>query len=103
MGSYLDMDVRPTQDIISGSQRSGFFPWDHAGPSSSVDGVAFGGDGSDIFSAMRPASKRGSSLGSRRESFLVPGGGGVPSSPIEFGHRHSQIGGEDFQFDGGCL
>ncbi|RPD62913.1 hypothetical protein L227DRAFT_497993 [Lentinus tigrinus ALCF2SS1-6] len=97
MGSHFDFDLRPTQDIISGSQRSGFFPWDHAGPSSSVGGAAFGVDGSDVFSAMRPASRRGSSLG--RDSFLVPGGGTVPPSPINFGLGSSQIGGEDFQFN----
>ncbi|KAI0724582.1 hypothetical protein C8T65DRAFT_704409 [Cerioporus squamosus] len=97
MGSHLDFDLRPTQDIISGSQRSGFYPWDHAGPSSSVGGGAFAVDGSDVFSAMRPASKRGSSLG--RDSFLVPGGGTVPPSPINFGLGNSQLGGEDFQFN----
>ncbi|KAI0801231.1 Rec8 like protein-domain-containing protein [Fomes fomentarius] len=97
--SYLDLGVRPTGDMMSASQRSSFFPWDHAGPSSSVGGAAFGIDGSDILSAMRPASKRGSSLGSRRESFLLPGGGGVPSSPADFGLRNSQIGGEDFLFN----
>ncbi|TFK93458.1 hypothetical protein K466DRAFT_594355 [Polyporus arcularius HHB13444] len=97
MGSHLDFDLRPTQDIISGSQRSGLYPWDHAGPSSSVGGGAFAVDGSDVFSAMRPASKRGSSFG--RDSFLVPGGGTVPPSPINFGLGSSQIGGEDFQFE----
>ena len=98
IGSHLDFDLRPTQDIISGSQRSGLFPWDHAGPSSSVGGIAFGVDGSDVFSGIRPASRRGSSFG--RDSFLVPGGGTVPPSPINFGLGSSQIGGEDFQFNG---
>ncbi len=85
---------------MSASQRSSFFPWDHAGPSSSVGGAALGIYGSDILSALHPASKRGGSLGSRRESFLLPGGGGVPSSPADFGLRNSQIGGEDFLFNG---
>ncbi|KAI0756960.1 Rec8 like protein-domain-containing protein [Daedaleopsis nitida] len=96
MFSYLEM--RPGQDIISGSQRSGFFPWDHAGPSSSVGGAGFGVDGSDIFSGIRPASKRGGSLGSRRESYMIPGGT-VPPSPVDFGLRVSQLGGDDFEFN----
>ena len=87
------------QDLPSGSQRSGLFPWDHAGPSSSVGG-AFGVDGSDVFSILRPASKRGSSLGSRRESLIFPGGGNVPSSPMEFGFKNSRLDGEDFHFNG---
>ncbi|KAI0639429.1 Rec8 like protein-domain-containing protein [Trametes polyzona] len=95
LGSHFEFDVRPTQDM-SASQRSTFFPWDHAGPSSSVAGAPFDFDGSDGLSALRPASRRGYSVGSRRDSLLLPGGGTVPPSPVVL--RSSQIGGEDFQF-----
>ena len=100
IGSHLEFDLRPTQDIISGSQRSGFFPWDHAGPSSSAGG-AFGG-ASDVFSALRSASKRGGSIASHRDSFVGLGGLNVPSSPMEFGFRDTHLGADDFQFKGMC-
>ncbi|KAI0363909.1 hypothetical protein BV20DRAFT_65414 [Pilatotrama ljubarskyi] len=99
LGSHFDFDPRPAQDNASASQRSTFFPWDHAGPSSSVPGAAYDLGGSDVFSALRPVSKRGISIGSRRESSLLPGGGPVPASPADLGLRSSQIGGEDFQFN----
>ncbi|KAI0335243.1 hypothetical protein GY45DRAFT_1268246 [Cubamyces sp. BRFM 1775] len=98
IGSHFDFDIRPTQDV-SASQRSTFFPWDHAGPSSSVAGAPYDFDGSDAFSALRPASRRGVSVGSRRESFRLSGIGNVPPSPASVGLRSSQIGGEDFQFN----
>ncbi|KAI0655106.1 Rec8 like protein-domain-containing protein [Cubamyces menziesii] len=98
LGSHFDFDVRPTQDV-SASQRSTFFPWDHAGPSSSVAGAPYDFDGSDAFSALRPVSKRGVSVGSRRESFRLSGIGNVPPSPASIGLRSSQVGGEDFQFN----
>ncbi|KAI0825105.1 Rec8 like protein-domain-containing protein [Trametes gibbosa] len=98
LGSHFDFDFRATQDV-SASQRTTFFPWDHAGPSSSVAGAPFEFDGSDGFSALRPASKRGNSIGSKRDSLLLPCGGTVPPSPADLGLRSSQIGGEDFQFD----
>lgn len=101
LGSHFDFDLRPTQDV-SASQRSTFFPWDHAGPSSSVAGAPFDFDGSDVFSALRPVSKRGNSVGSRRESLMLPGGGTVPPSPADLGPRNSLVGGEDFQFNGQC-
>ncbi|KAI0669869.1 Rec8 like protein-domain-containing protein [Trametes maxima] len=97
-GSHFDFGLRPTQDV-SASQRSAVFPWDHAGPSSSVAGAAYDLDGSDAFSVLRPASKRGNSIGSRRDSLLLPGGGTVPPSPADLGLRSSQIGGEDFRFN----
>ncbi|OSD03409.1 hypothetical protein PYCCODRAFT_1466798 [Trametes coccinea BRFM310] len=99
LGSHFDFDLRPTQDQGSASQRSAFFPWDHAGPSSSAVGVAYEFDGSDAYSALRSASKRGHSIGSRRESLLLPGAGAIPPSPASMGLRSSQIGGEDFQFN----
>ncbi|KAH9898372.1 Rec8 like protein-domain-containing protein [Cubamyces lactineus] len=98
LGSHFDFDVRPTQDV-SASQRSTFFPWDHAGPSSSVAGAPYDFDGSDAFSALRPVSKRGVSVGSRRESFRLSGVGNIPPSPASVGLRSSQIGGDDFQFN----
>ena len=98
LGSHFDFDVRPTQDV-SASQRSTFFPWDHAGPSSSVAGAPYDFDGSDAFSALRPVSKRGVSVGSRRESFRLSGVGNIPPSPASVGLRSSHIGGEDFQFN----
>ncbi|CDO71589.1 hypothetical protein BN946_scf184911.g59, partial [Trametes cinnabarina] len=101
LGSHFDFDPRPTQDQRSASQRSGFFPWDHAGPSSSAAGPAYDFDGSDVYSALRSASKRGHSIGSRRESLLISGAGVIPASPASLGLRSSQIGGEDFQFKGG--
>ncbi len=101
LGLGFDFDLRPTQDNVSASQRSAFFPWDHAGASSSVAGAPFDFDGSDGFSALRPASKRGVSVGSRRDSLLLPGGGlSVPPSPADLGLRNSLAGGEDFQFNG---
>ncbi|KAI8995657.1 Rec8 like protein-domain-containing protein [Trametes punicea] len=100
LGSHFDFDLRPTQDNVSASQRSAFFPWDHAGPSSSVAGAAYDLGGSDVFSAARPASRRGNSIGSRRESTLLLGGGIIPPSPpASMGLRSSQIGVEDFQFN----
>ncbi|KAL7285330.1 hypothetical protein ACG7TL_000425 [Trametes sanguinea] len=99
LGSHFDFDLRPTQDQGSASQRSAFFPWDHAGPSSSAVGVAYEFDGSDAYSALRSASKRGHSIGSRRESLLLPGAGAIPPSPASMGLRSSQVGGEDFQFN----
>ncbi|KAI1797908.1 hypothetical protein LXA43DRAFT_969106 [Ganoderma leucocontextum] len=99
LGSHLDFDLGPTQDVISGSQRSSFFPWDYAGPSSSAGGGPFSAYGSDGLSGLRPGSKRGSSVGSRRDSLLLPPGGStVLHSPIDLGLRNSQTGGEDFQF-----
>ncbi|KAH9858181.1 Rec8 like protein-domain-containing protein [Lenzites betulinus] len=98
LGSHFDFDPRATQDL-SASQRTTFFPWDHAGPSSSVAGAPFDFDGSDGLSALRPVSKRGNSIGSKRDSLLLPGGGTVPPSPADLGLRNSHIGGEDFQFD----
>ena len=100
LGSHLDFNVGPTQDTISGSQRSAFFPWDHAGPSSSAGGAPFSIYGSDGLSGRRPASKRASSASSRRESLLFPPGGIIPPSPIELGLRSSQVPEEDFHFDG---
>ncbi|KAI0651884.1 Rec8 like protein-domain-containing protein [Trametes meyenii] len=97
LGSHFDFGLRPTQDV-SASQRTTVFPWDHAGPSSSAAGAVYDLDGSDAFSALRPASKRGNSIGSRRDSLLLPGGGTVPPSPADLGLKSSQIGGEDFQF-----
>ncbi|EIW64648.1 uncharacterized protein TRAVEDRAFT_42055 [Trametes versicolor FP-101664 SS1] len=100
LGLGFDFDLRPTQDNVSASQRSAFFPWDHAGASSSVAGAPFDFDGSDGFSALRPASKRGVSVGSRRDSLMLPGGGmSVPPSPADLGLRNSLAGGEDFQFN----
>ncbi|KAI0778213.1 Rec8 like protein-domain-containing protein [Trametes elegans] len=100
LGSHFDFDLRPPQDTVSASQRSAFFPWDHAGPSSSVAGALYDlGDGSDVFSARRPSSRRGHSVGSKRESFLFPVGGSVPPSPGALGLRTSGIGAEDFQFN----
>ncbi|PIL31935.1 hypothetical protein GSI_06639 [Ganoderma sinense ZZ0214-1] len=102
LGSHLDFDFGPTQDVISGSQRSSFFPWDHAGPSSSAGGGPFSAYGSDGFSGLRPGSKRGSSVGSLRDSLLLPPGGStILHSPIDLGLRSSQTGGEDFQFNVG--
>ncbi len=85
---------------MSGSQRNSFFPWDHAGPSSSAGGAPFSAYGSDGVSGLRPGSKRGSSVGSIRDSLLPPGGSTVLHSPIDLGFRSSQTGGEDFQFNG---
>ncbi|EJF66721.1 hypothetical protein DICSQDRAFT_151165 [Dichomitus squalens LYAD-421 SS1] len=99
LGSHLAFDLGPTQDVISGSQRSAFFPWDHAGPSSSAGGAPFSVYGSDGLSGLRPGRKRVSSASSRRESLLLPPGGNtVPPSPMDLGLRSSQIG-EDFQFN----
>ncbi|KAH9944356.1 uncharacterized protein BXZ73DRAFT_87270 [Epithele typhae] len=91
LGSHLGINLEPAHDIISGSQRSALFPWDHAGPSSSVGGGA--GD------AWKSASKRNSSHGSRRESFAIPADSNIHSSPVNFDFRSSVAGGDDFHFN----
>ncbi|KAI0076094.1 hypothetical protein K474DRAFT_1708496 [Panus rudis PR-1116 ss-1] len=73
-GSHFNLNLQAGTQV-SGSQRSGFFPWDHAGVSSSVAG-AFDLPGSDRISLGRPP--RGSSLSSRgRESPFHPGISGI--------------------------
>ena len=54
-----------------------------------------------MFSAFRSVSKRGGSLGSRRESFAIPDGNNAPLSPADFTFRGSHTGEDDFQFNGG--
>jgi hypothetical protein len=99
---------------LGGSQRSAFFPWDHAGDagaSSSVTGIALGsaGPGSDKVSVDHVEVRmRGSSVSARsgRASSLLPSRmgslGGVPASPAAFG-LDQNLAGEDFAFDGEVL
>ncbi|KIK70969.1 hypothetical protein GYMLUDRAFT_254265 [Collybiopsis luxurians FD-317 M1] len=97
IGGNLSLDLGQ-QEL---SQRSSLFPWDNAGPSSSVD--RFGG-GSDRISIDRGEIRmRGSSF-TRRESSLAlsqTGSAGARGiSPGDIGMRGSQIIGEDFIFSG---
>ncbi|KIM85185.1 hypothetical protein PILCRDRAFT_96366 [Piloderma croceum F 1598] len=108
-GGNFGIDIG-TQNSLGGSQRSTFFPWDHAGDagaSSSVTGIAFdsAGPGGDKVSFDNVEVRmRGSSLsaGSRRASSLLPSRrgsmGGVPASPGTLG-EDLQFAGEDFAFD----
>jgi meiotic recombination protein REC8, fungi type len=96
---------------LGGSQRSAWFPWDHAGDagaSSSVTGIAHGsvGPGSGKVSVDHVEIRmRGSSVStiSGRASSLLPSRmgslGGVLASPGSFGQDH-ELPGEDFAFDG---
>ena len=96
---------------MGGSQRSAWFPWDHAGDagaSSSVTGIPHGsvGPSSDKVSVDHVEIRMsGSSVSaiSRRASSLLPSRmgslGGVPASPGSFGQDY-ELPGEDFTFDG---
>ncbi|PSS37763.1 hypothetical protein PHLCEN_2v456 [Hermanssonia centrifuga] len=92
LGRYFnDLEPQPAQDFnVSASQRSNLFPWDHAGASSSVTGVAFGAGASDRVSLG--SRKRASSV--RESPFRIAG------SPASFGLRSSQagLGADAFEF-----
>lgn len=106
LGSHLGLDVG-TQNALDGSQRS-FFPWDHAGASSSVAGTAFSllGRGSDrgvdraevkLRSLDSPFSRRESSY---MASQVGSAAGKAGFSPMTLG-RNAELVGEDFAFQGG--
>ena len=83
------LDRAPERDLSS--QKSNFFPWDHAGASSSISGVGFIPAGSDRISFGRVSnarSKRGSSL---NQDSPLPLGLGIGDSPASFGFRGSQL------------
>ena len=87
---------------MDASQRSSLFPWDNAGPSSSVTGAAGRGRGVRL-SVDRPDIRmRGSSQSrSRRESSLGPNSAmGIVGFSPSIGRRGSQLNEEDFAFDG---
>ncbi|KAA1471501.1 hypothetical protein DENSPDRAFT_776904 [Dentipellis sp. KUC8613] len=90
------------------SQKSSLFPWDNAGPSSSVAGVGGahfepGSDRVSISIGRAESRIRGSSAGrSRRESSLIPsqvGVGGVGFSPGHFVTAASHFSGDNFEFN----
>lgn len=94
LGSQFELAVGAAHDPASGSQRSNLFPWDHAGASSSVSGIAFKAGASDIpsFGGRADSRLRGSSL--IRDSL----GPVVPESPASFGLTASHRG-DGFEFD----
>ncbi|TFY67439.1 hypothetical protein EVG20_g3941, partial [Dentipellis fragilis] len=90
------------------SQKSSLFPWDNAGPSSSVGGPGgahfeAGSDRVSISIGRAESRLRGSSGGrSRRESSLIPshvGVGGMGFSPGQFVTAGSQFSGDNFEFN----
>ena len=95
-----DIIATPAKAPSLRSQKTSFFPWDHAGSSSSVDvGFAFGG--SDIVPEA-DVRLRSRSLSQPRAGSLVPSRrGSVTSglSPVISMHG-SQLLDEDFVFDG---
>ncbi|KAH8100703.1 Rec8 like protein-domain-containing protein [Cristinia sonorae] len=94
-GSHLDLLGQAGHEI-SASQRSAMFPWDNAGGmSSSVAGMPFDMAGSDRFSASLGRGRKGSSLGSRRESPMYP----APNSPANFNFGEPQMDGDGFEFN----
>ncbi|KAI0052884.1 hypothetical protein FA95DRAFT_1553180 [Auriscalpium vulgare] len=106
LGGAFDFHVGRDPEPASGSQKSSLFPWDNAGPSSSVNGGAAFDLGSDRVSIGHSEVRiRGSSLGrSKRDSSLIPSQigstvGGIGFSPGAFGKVGTQIEGENFEFD----
>lgn len=100
IGSQFDfgLGTQAQDEIKSASQRSNMFPWDNAGVSSSISGVAFGGGGSDRLSLGRADTRL------RRSSSLARGSGvGVPESPASFIPSGSHFETETFEFAGGWV
>lgn len=70
------------------------FPWDNAGVSSSISGVAFGAGGSDRLSLTRADTRL------RRSSSLARGSLGIPESPLSLIPSGSHFEPEAFEFAG---
>ena len=105
LGSQFETDVvQPAQAYDSGSQRSNLFPWDNAGASSSISGVAFGAgaaSGSDKLSIARADTRLSLTRGRRSSSLGRLGGSvGVPESPLSLIRSGSQFEQEAFEFAG---
>ncbi|KAI0309026.1 hypothetical protein OF83DRAFT_1089355, partial [Amylostereum chailletii] len=103
-GGNFDFDFGRGIDIepLSVSQRSGVFPWDHAGPSSSSAGDGLFDPANDRVSIghSEVRIRAGSAGKSRRESSLIssqPGGFGF--SPGAFGKLGPQTTVDDFEFE----
>ena len=100
--SNLGFNLGP-RDAAHGSQRSSLFPWDNAGPSSSVMNGPYSIPEGDPVVDEIDVRLRSSSL-SRRESPLPPSRGGSLQLAPGFGFSPAQTGqnlfGEDFAFDG---
>ncbi|KAI0068210.1 hypothetical protein BV25DRAFT_1911222 [Artomyces pyxidatus] len=106
LGGAFEFDLGRNVEPVSGSQKSSLFPWDNAGPSSSVIGGAAFDPGSDRVSIGHAEVRiRGSSAGrTKRDSSLGPSQfgstvGGPGFSPGAFGRFGSQIDGDNFEFD----
>lgn len=97
--NIADIIATPAKPPSLGSQKTSFFPWDHAGPSSSID-ARFGFGGSDIFPEA-DVRLRSRSLSQPRTGSLVPSRRGSVTglSPVISMHG-SQLPNEDFVFDG---
>lgn len=97
LGSQFEANAIHVESYRSGSQRTNLFPWDNAGVSSSVSGVAAvpARGGSDRLSFARADSRlRGSSVD--KDSITA---GLVPESPASFGIPASRRE-STFEFDG---
>lgn len=95
-----DEDIRPSH---GGSQRSGLFPWDHAGISSS-SGMPVGiGSDKIHFNDHVEVRMRGSSLTRSRRGSSVVGSiapVGTIASPASFKGSVGELAGVDVEFDG---
>ncbi|KAF9478528.1 hypothetical protein BDN70DRAFT_933321 [Pholiota conissans] len=95
-----------TRDAVSVSRRSSFFPWDHAGPSSSTDNAAAFPLVEDdqilapveIRLRSNSLNHRGSPLASSQRGSMLPAVAGSAFSPATL-DRNSHVFGEDFVFN----
>ena len=95
VGSNFEFGLPQQEDLKSGSQRNNMFPWDNAGASSSISGVAFGAGASDRLSIARADTRL------RRSSSMARGSMGVPESPLSLIPSGSHFEPEAFEFAGG--